>query len=108
MPGVPLRNLQLSRHFKSSTHQMRELTFFDIACATPNISWAPNPCKLRYAMNCKKIPFKTEFLRLVFLLFQSLNRVSSSLPDIGPNHKSIGITPHKAGKLRPIVFLKLH
>ncbi|EKM74965.1 hypothetical protein AGABI1DRAFT_80492 [Agaricus bisporus var. burnettii JB137-S8] len=38
------------------------ITFYDLAKKGPQTTWSPNPLKIRFALNYKKIPYKTVVL----------------------------------------------
>ncbi|KAH9475228.1 Glutathione S-transferase-like protein ustS [Psilocybe cubensis] len=38
------------------------ITFYDIPSTTPECAWSPNTWKIRYALNYRNIPYKTEWI----------------------------------------------
>ncbi|KAI3337088.1 hypothetical protein HD806DRAFT_528667 [Xylariaceae sp. AK1471] len=54
------------------------ILFYDIASGPPVRPYAPNPCKVRYALNFKRANFVTEWVEL---------------PDVTSTRKSLGVDP---------------
>ncbi|PPQ77824.1 hypothetical protein CVT25_015317 [Psilocybe cyanescens] len=59
------------------------ITFYDIPSNTPECAWSPNTWKIRYALNYRNIPYKTEWIEY---------------PDIEAHCIKFGIKP--TGKLK--------
>ncbi|KAF7760741.1 hypothetical protein Agabi119p4_10150 [Agaricus bisporus var. burnettii] len=54
------------------------ITFYDLARQSPQMTWSPNPFKTRFALNYKKLPYRT---------------VNLELSELESEFKKIGIPP---------------
>lgn len=78
------------------------LTLYDIASAPPRATTAPNPWKTRYALNLKKVPYRTEWVEI-----DQIEAVRKNLgvpanrthPDGSPYYTLPVLHDHATGKL---------
>ncbi|KAF8965877.1 hypothetical protein BDZ97DRAFT_1658354 [Flammula alnicola] len=59
------------------------IIFYDIPSTVPGIAWSPNTWKVRYCLNFKGIPYKTEWVEY---------------PDIAAHCKKLGIAPTRTNR----------
>ncbi|KAF8659866.1 hypothetical protein AX16_001750 [Volvariella volvacea WC 439] len=79
------RELQAGPHrLPISGDQYNTITFYDIPSSHPIIAWSPNAWKIRYALNYKGLPYKTEWVEY---------------PNIAAICKRIGAAPTAANRL---------
>ncbi|OAD75891.1 hypothetical protein PHYBLDRAFT_110097 [Phycomyces blakesleeanus NRRL 1555(-)] len=67
---------------------MRPIKFYDVTLkGLSRVSWSPNTCKIRYALNLKNIPYETVWI--------SLSQIFSEIPKV---------TKSADGPTAPIIF----
>ncbi|KAF5317720.1 hypothetical protein D9619_012609 [Psilocybe cf. subviscida] len=60
LPAQSLRTISTSTLLRPKSANM--ITLYDIPSAAPGCAWSPNTWKVRYCLNLKNIPYKTEWL----------------------------------------------
>ncbi|KAH6904516.1 hypothetical protein BKA70DRAFT_1154146 [Coprinopsis sp. MPI-PUGE-AT-0042] len=62
------------------------ITFFDLPSKTPTNAWSPNTWKIRFCLNYKGLPYKTEWVEMADIpaLYHKYNTPACARPDGSP------------------------